>query len=121
VRAQEAHAFFCDLCELQEGDHLEAARVGGQLWLIPVLWVWDMLWVLRNRNLPSAIYSHVSLLILKFHTSLLAPAATLFKYLSRYYAATTAIYVHRRRHRAFFVQVSSLFATRQPKFDSLSL
>jgi hypothetical protein len=77
VRAQEAHAFFCDLCELQEGDHLEAAWVGSQLWLIPVLWVWDMLWVLRNRNLPSAIYSHVSLLILKFHTSHLAPAATL--------------------------------------------
>jgi hypothetical protein len=31
VRAQEAYAFFCDLCELQEGDHLEAA------WVISVL------------------------------------------------------------------------------------
>jgi hypothetical protein len=28
VRAQEAHAFFCDLGELEEGDHLEAVEGG---------------------------------------------------------------------------------------------
>ena len=28
VRAQEAHAFFCDLGELEEGDHLEAGGWG---------------------------------------------------------------------------------------------
>jgi hypothetical protein len=27
VRAEKAHAFFGDLCELEEGDHLEAALV----------------------------------------------------------------------------------------------
>ena len=55
VRAQEAHAFFCDLGELEEGDHLEAVEGG----VISACCFFFFVVIDRN-NVPSTVYSHVS-------------------------------------------------------------
>ena len=109
VRAQEAHAFFCDLGELEEGDHLEAVEGG----VISACCFFFFV-VIDGNNVPSTVYSHVSPVQFVHDNQPL-------KYLSRYCAATTAAYARRPRHRASFVQASVPFTRRSQSFSMSSI
>jgi hypothetical protein len=76
----------------------------------------------RETYPPLSTHMSVFFVLWNFHIRESRRTSNTLKYLSRYYAATTAVYARRRLHRGFFGLVSVLFSQKgnvSPVFNSL--